>query len=108
MENQLWREKKRAHLEHKARRQHILVSSVHSHLLHHVRPFATHIHCSPPGSSVHGIFSAKILEWVSLPSPGNLPDPIEPEPLCLLHWQVDSLPAVNPSGESMRWYFKSL
>ena len=23
--------------------------------------------CSPPGSSVHGIFQAKILEWVAMP-----------------------------------------
>ena len=31
--------------------------------------------CSPPGSSVHGILQAKILEWVSFPSPGDIPDP---------------------------------
>ena len=30
--------------------------------------------CSPPGSSVHGILQARILEWV-LPSPGDLPSP---------------------------------
>ena len=24
--------------------------------------------CSPPGSSVHGILQARILEWVALPS----------------------------------------
>ena len=31
---------------------------------------------SPPGSSVHGILQARILEWVAVPflSPGNLPD----------------------------------
>ena len=23
-------------------------------------------HCSPPGSSVHGIFQARILEWVAI------------------------------------------
>ena len=35
--------------------------------------------CSPPYSSVHGISQAKILEWVAIPSPGDLPDPeIEP------------------------------
>ena len=35
--------------------------------------------CSPPGSSVHGILQARILEWVAFPSPGDLPDPgIEP------------------------------
>ena len=31
--------------------------------------------CSPPGSSVHGILQARILEWLPLPSPGDLPDP---------------------------------
>ena len=39
--------------------------------------------CSRPGSSVHGIFQARIPEWVfSFPSPGDLPDPgIEPASL---------------------------
>ena len=27
--------------------------------------------CSPPGSSVHGILQARILEWVAMPSPQN-------------------------------------
>ena len=31
--------------------------------------------CSPPGSSVHGISQERILEWVVLPSPRDLPDP---------------------------------
>ena len=35
--------------------------------------------CSPPGSSVHGILQPRILEWVAMPSPGDLPDP-EMEP----------------------------
>ena len=30
--------------------------------------------CSPPGSSVHGIFQARIVEWVAFPSSGDLPD----------------------------------
>ena len=30
---------------------------------------------SPPDSSVHGILQARILEWVAIPSPGDLPDP---------------------------------
>ena len=38
--------------------------------------------CSQPGSSVHGIFQARILEWVAISSPGDLPDPgIEPRSL---------------------------
>ena len=31
--------------------------------------------CSPPGSSVHGILQARILEWLLFPSSGDLPDP---------------------------------
>ena len=31
--------------------------------------------CSPPGSSDHGILQARMLEWVAIPSPGDLPDP---------------------------------
>ena len=31
--------------------------------------------CSLPGSSVHGIVQARILQWVTIPSPGDLPNP---------------------------------
>ena len=35
--------------------------------------------CSPPGSSVYGIFQARILKWLAFPFPGYLPHPgIEP------------------------------
>ena len=35
--------------------------------------------CSPPDSSVHDSLQARILEWVDISSPGDLPDPgIEP------------------------------
>ena len=37
---------------------------------------------SLPGSSVHRISQARILEWVAIPPPGDLPDPgIEPRSL---------------------------
>ena len=37
------------------------------------------IDCSLPGSPVHGILQVRILEWVAMPSSGDLPDPgIEP------------------------------
>ena len=36
--------------------------------------------CSPPGCIIHGILPVRIVEWVALPSSGDLPDPgIEPE-----------------------------
>ena len=38
--------------------------------------------CRLPGSFVHGIFQARILEWVAIPFPGDLPNPgIEPTSL---------------------------
>ena len=44
--------------------------------------------CSPPGSSVHGILQARILEWVAMPTSGELPNPgIKPRSPTL---QVDS------------------
>ena len=49
--------------------------------------------CSPPGSSVHRIFQARILEWAAIPPSGDLPDPgIEPRSPA---WQVDSLLSEN-------------
>ena len=36
---------------------------------------STAMDCSLPGSSVHGIFQGWILEWVVMPTPGDLPDP---------------------------------
>ena len=47
----------------------------------------------PPGSSVHGIHQARMLEWVAIP---GLPDPgIKPKSLTL---QADSLPS-EPLGK---------
>ena len=39
--------------------------------------------CSPPGSSVHGIFQARILEPVAFPVPEDLPNP-GTEPMSLV------------------------
>ena len=50
--------------------------------------------CSPPGSSVHEILQARILEWVDFPFSRDLPNPgIEPGSLVL---QVVSLPSEPP------------
>ena len=46
---------------------------------------------SQPGSSVHGISQARILEWVVISSSRDLPDPGIKDLLYLLCWQVDSL-----------------
>ena len=55
--------------------------------------------CSPPGSSVCGIFQARILSVLLFPSPGDLPKPYL---LHLLHWQTSSLPLV-PSEKYLGW-----
>ena len=49
---------------------------------------------SLPGSSVHGIHQARILEWVAMPSSrrSSRRQGSDPHLLCLLHWQADSLP----------------
>ena len=55
--------------------------------------------CTPLGSSVHGILQARILEWVLCPPQGDLPTQgLNPYLLCLLHWQVGSLP-LGPPGK---------
>ena len=33
-----------------------------------------HMDCSPPGSSIHGIFQAKVREWVAISSSRGFPD----------------------------------
>ena len=53
---------------------------------------------SLPGSSVHGILWARILEWVAIPSLGDFSDlEIEHRSAAL---QADSLPS-EPPGEPM-------
>ena len=51
-----------------------------------VQLFVTSMDCSPAGSSLHGVFQARVLEWVAISSsrgsPGDLPNPrIEPASL---------------------------
>ena len=43
--------------------------------LSHVWIFCNPMDCGPPGSSVHGVSQARILEWVSFLPPRDLPDP---------------------------------
>ena len=60
------------------------------------------IDCSPPGSSAHAIFPARILEWVVFPSPGDLLDPwIKPESPASPVSQADSLPLKHQESPHM-------
>ena len=49
--------------------------AVHAKLLQLCLTLCDPMDCRLPGSSVHEIFQARILEWVVIPSPGDLPDP---------------------------------
>ena len=53
--------------------------------------------CSPLDSSVHGIFQARILEWVVMPSSRGSSLPRDRAHIaCHLHWQVRSSPLAPP------------
>ena len=43
-------------------------------MLSRVQLFCDPVACSPPGSSVHGILQATMLEQVAISSPGDLPE----------------------------------
>ena len=59
--------------------------------------------CSLPGSSVHGIFPARILEWVAIPSPGDLPAPgIEPESPACVSFIAGEFFSTEPARKSSR------
>ena len=63
------------------------------------------IDCSLSGSSVHGILQERILEWVAMPFPGDLPDPgIEPGSPALL---ADSLLSESPGKSSFNQLYPS-
>ena len=58
--------------------------------------------CSLPGSSVHGIFQAGILEWITMPSSRGSFCPRDGT--CIssiyLNWQADFLPLAPPGKHS--------
>ena len=53
---------------------------------------------SLPGSSVHEILQARMLEWVAMPSSTGifLNQRLNPHLLWILHWQAGSLPLAPP------------
>ena len=58
-------------------------------LLSHVLTLCDLVDSNPPGSSIHRIFQARILEQVAT---SYSRDSSQPRGMYLLHWQVDSLP----------------
>ena len=47
---------------------------VYAQSLSRVQLFVTPWTISPPGPSVHGVFQARVLEWVAISASGDLPD----------------------------------
>ena len=59
-------------------------------LLQSCQTLSDPMNCNSPGSSVHGMLQARILEWVALPSSRGVLPPHQgsnPHLLNLLHWQ---------------------
>ena len=52
--------------------------------------------CSLPGSSVHGIFQARILMWVAISSSRGSSLSTDQTCVSFLHWQVGSIPQASP------------
>ena len=64
--------------------------------------------CSPPGSSVHRILQARVLEGLPFPPPGDLNPGVEPRSPAL---QADSLPNEQPGKPEIvlkNFFFVSL
>ena len=76
--------------------------------LSHLRLFCNPMDCSPPGSSVHGISQARILEWVALPSSRGSSQPGRgTEVSCigrqiLYHWATGETPPLT-NGPHFLW-----
>ena len=57
---------------------------------------------SPPGSPVHGVLQARILEWVGLPSSRGSSQPRDGTHVSYvsLHWQAGSLPLASSATKN--------
>ena len=70
---------------------------MHAKLLQLCLTFCHPLDCSPPGSSVHGVFQTRILEWVAIPFSRGSSPPRDQTGVsyifCMGRW-VDSLPLV--------------
>ena len=74
---------------------------VHAKSLQSCLTFCSSVECSPPGSSVHGILQARILEWVAMPSSrGSSPSRDRTRISCLLCWHAGYLSLALPGKSS--------
>ena len=82
---------------------HLRLSCVQSKSLQSCPTLCNPMDCSLPGSSVHGILQARILEWVAVPSSRGSSGPRDRTCISYtyLHWQVGSLPLAPPGKPEM-------
>ena len=62
------------------------------------------MNCSPPGSSVHGIFQARILEWVAIPFSRGFSQPRDQTHISHIAGRFFSALATHFSCETMLWW----
>ena len=68
--------------------------SLNTACMHAVLSLCNLMDCGPPGSSVHGILQARILEWVAMPSSRRSSQPRDQTQV--FHFQAASLPSEPP------------
>ena len=75
----------------------IIINAAAAKLLQSCLTFCDLMDCGPPGSSVHGILQARIMEWLAVPSSRVPSRPWDQTRILgLLHWQAGSLPLAPP------------
>ena len=57
--------------------------------------------CSPPGSSVHGILQARILEWVAISSSRGSSPPRDQKCICCVSCIAGGFFTAEPPGKSL-------
>ena len=64
------------------------------------------MHCSPPGSSVHGIFQARVLEWVAISFSNAGKWKVKVKSLSRVQLLGTSWTAAHPPGSSVHGIFQ--
>ena len=90
-EMETWKQRKYSSMDELIKMWHIYVCMLRV-LTQSCPTLSDPVDCSISGSSVCGIFQARVLEWVAMfPSKSFPTQGSNPHLLHLLHWQVDSL-----------------
>ena len=84
--------------------QYVAYYALHAKSLQSCPTLCDPMDCSLPGSSVHGILQARILEWVAIASSRDLPDPgIKLTSPLSPSGQAESLPLSHQGSPLYNW-----